>query len=232
MNESNLSVPPEISTKSLQFRIARAMKLDNVQTAVKLSEFLEISYEAVRRELGVMKKAGLVLSETDKTKRGRPFRRWRFTVEGEHLFPKAYDSVLGGLLEELSKPSAEDTALKVLEQLSQNKSAEILATAENSSTAAALRSLYGEEDGYISVEVVDGNIVIIEKNCPILRIARNHPMICSVSTNAISRALGKRIVRSEKFQDGHGRCVFVASNTPYDDSFVLESDLVSVSSQP
>lgn len=209
---------------SLELRIAKAIKLHELQTAVELSKFLDVSYEAVRRELGLMGKAGLVKSETNRSKRGRPHRRWQFTDDGEHLFPKAYDSVLREILDQLSEPESKKTALGLLSKLADKKSSDILTGANGSTIETALASLYGESDDYISVEVSDGKSTIIERNCPILRIAKDHPMICSVSTNAISKALSRRIVRSEKFQSGHGRCVFVEASTPYDNSFVLESD--------
>lgn len=219
-------VSSQKSIQSLQLRVARAMKLDDVRSAFELANFLGVSYEAVRRELCSMRKAGLVMPEIDKSKRGRPFRRWHFTVEGEHLFPKNYDSVLGEILDVLSEPESVKTAHKLLEQLAMKKADEILARAKNSDLKTAIMTIYGEKDDYISVEVLDGNSVIVEKNCPILKIAKEHPIICSVSTNAISKSLGQQVIRSEKFQSGHGRCVFVAVDSPYSETFVLESDLV------
>lgn len=210
---------------ALRLRIARAMKLAEIDTAVELSEFLDVSYEAVRRELGLMSKSGLVIATTKKSKRGRPFRKWQFTDEGEHLFPKAYDSVFGDVLSQLTKPGSTETARTVLAKLAEKKSAEILGRGRETSMDDALRTLYGEFDEYISIEVNKEKITIVEKNCPILRIAKDYPIICSMSTNAISKTLDRRIVRSETFQGGDGRCVFVDANVPYDNLFVLESEL-------
>ena len=52
------------------------------------------------------------------------------------------------------------------------------------------------------------------------------PALCSVSVNALSRLLGVRVAREEKFQNGDGRCVFHAyTEEPIDAStweFTLE----------
>jgi predicted ArsR family transcriptional regulator len=55
------------------------------------------------------------------------------------------------------------------------------------------------------------------------------PALCSISVNAITRVLGYRVVRDEKFQNGDGRCVFrVLEDQPIDPAsweFRLESEL-------
>jgi predicted ArsR family transcriptional regulator len=51
------------------------------------------------------------------------------------------------------------------------------------------------------------------------------PALCSVSVSALTRLLGVRVHREEKFQNGDGRCVFrVHANEPVTDwTFTLES---------
>ena len=54
-----------------------------------------------------------------------------------------------------------------------------------------------------------GNVpLLIERNCPFLSVARKHPALCTVSVCTLSRLLGVRVVREQRFQDGDGCCVF------------------------
>lgn len=219
------NVKTQDSSQPLRMRLAHLMKKQGKNTAQQLSSALQISYEAVRRELAEMQEQGLVHSALEQAPRGRPSRRWSFTDEGEHLFPKDYDSALGDLMDALSGPKLKGTAFTMLEQIANTKAEKLSALRTMRDESTAVLSLYGSEDEFISLEERDGRIVVIERNCPLLKIARSHPMLCSVSTNALAKTFGRKVVRSEKFQNGDGRCVFVVLDDLYD-NFQLEDDLV------
>ena len=58
---------------------------------------------------------------------------------------------------------------------------------------------------------------------------RHHNTLCSISVNALTKVLGFRVEREEKFQNGDGRCVFrVYAEEPVDPAttpFRLESEM-------
>lgn len=92
-----------------------------------------------------------------------------------------------------------------------------------------LKTWYLEDDPYMQSDVVDGDYRLIERNCPFLNTAMRRPALCSVSVNALTRLLGVRVRREERFQSGHGRCAFRAYvNEPIDSDawqFQLESEM-------
>ncbi len=94
-----------------------------------------------------------------------------------------------------------------------------------------LKGLYFESDPYMEAEQVEDGYRLIERNCPFFNTAMRRPAVCSVSVNALTRLLGVRVEREEKFQNGAGRCVFhVYANEPIDSAtweFRLESELSS-----
>jgi predicted ArsR family transcriptional regulator len=66
---------------------------------------------------------------------------------------------------------------------------------------------------------------LIERNCPFLKVAQAHPAVCSVSVNTLERLLGFRVVREQRFQSRHGRCVFrlrLDQPRPRNEVFTLE----------
>lgn len=93
----------------------------------------------------------------------------------------------------------------------------------------ALKSWYLDDDPFMEIQTSNGEFLLKERNCPFLNTAMRRPVLCSVSINALSRVLGFRVVRDEKFQDGDGRCVFrVIQDEPIDSDswqFRLESDM-------
>jgi predicted ArsR family transcriptional regulator len=48
----------------------------------------------------------------------------------------------------------------------------------------------------------------VENNCPFLNVAAQQPALCSVTVSTLTRLLGLQVTREERFQSGHGRCVF------------------------
>lgn len=80
-----------------------------------------------------------------------------------------------------------------------------------------LKSLYFESDPYMEVQPADDGFYLIERNCPFFNTAMRRPILCSVSVNALTRLLGVRVDREERFQDGQGRCVFhIRADQPVD----------------
>ena len=92
----------------------------------------------------------------------------------------------------------------------------------------ALKSLYLANDPYMDAEQTDDGFLLVERNCPFFNTAMRRPAICSISVNTLTRLLGVRVAREQRFQDGDGRCVFhVYANEPVDVKrleFRLESD--------
>jgi predicted ArsR family transcriptional regulator len=94
---------------------------------------------------------------------------------------------------------------------------------------AAVRALYRERDEHLRVRRSGEGWTIEERNCPFLSVALARPALCSTSVSTLSRLLGVRVVREQRFQEGAGRCVFrVDPSTPRPDDapgFAPEPDL-------
>src|SRR5690606_30807481 len=67
---------------------------------------------------------------------------------------------------------------------------------------------YVAGDPFLEVERIEGGYRLVERNCPFLDVAMARPALCSSTVSVMSRLLGRRVVRRERFQWGHGRCVF------------------------
>jgi predicted ArsR family transcriptional regulator len=92
---------------------------------------------------------------------------------------------------------------------------------------AALKDIYMENDSFIEIKQIGKEILLIERNCPFANVALKRPALCSVTVNTLTRLLGVRVVRKERFQNGDGQCVFsILSDQPVDTgsySFTLEN---------
>lgn len=190
------------------------LKRKGPATIRELAQRLRITYEGARLQMGALLEGGWVMTAPDeRTTRGPGRRAQRFVLSeaGEHAFPKHYDALSSELVATLAQSCGPKTLLTVLERMTQARVDRWRPALERLPLKArlqALRGLYEEEDAYMEVKWRGKVPLLIERNCPFLSVARQHPALCSVSVCTLSRLLGVRVVRERRFQDGDGCCVF------------------------
>ncbi|HEX6383473.1 MAG TPA: DNA-binding protein, partial [Anaerolineae bacterium] len=130
---------------------------------------------------------------------------------GDHLFPKNYDELAVGLIDAIGGALGSGALHSVLATLTDAQVAQWepqLSGKDLAERLDALQGIYIENDPFTEVGMEDGELQLVERNCPYLNIASQRPALCSVTVSVLSRLLGRRVTRSKRFQDGDGRCVF------------------------
>lgn len=216
--------------------ILLALKRQGPSTIAQLAEQLRLTGEAVRQQLLQLQREGWIEAKvtrsSERGRTGRPATSYNLTDAGDHLFPKQYDALNVAMIDAIADELGPDALKRVLEKITNSKVTITESSIGNVSLqerAAGLKDWYLKDDPYMSVEQADGGYRLIERNCPYINTAMNRPVLCSVSVNAISKVLGFRVAREEKFQNGDGRCVFrIYADEPVDPAtmpFRLESEM-------
>lgn len=220
--------------------LLQALKRAGPMTIRELAAGLDISYEAVRQQLAELLRAGWVTASrapaaagaavagTPRPRPGPASRRYRPSVAAEHLFPKHYDELSVELVQRVLEGFGGTGVIEILSRMTEARVAHwaprlVGLTLEQKLNA--LSSLYEDKDAYMQVEWTEGAPALIERNCPFFNVAQKHPAICSVSVNALARLLGFKVVREQRFQAGHGCCVFrvrLDEPRPRGSAFTLE----------
>lgn len=194
-----------------------ALKQHGTATISQLAEDLGLTGEAVRQQLLQLQREGWVEPAnrgSAPARTGRPAMSYRLTEAGDHLFPKHYDSLAVAVIDAVAEELGTEAALRVLERVSNDRVAVVAPSVEGlglNERVQALRSWYLDDDPFMDVAGDGEDLLLIERNCPFLNTAMRRPALCSVSVNALTRLLGRRVHRQEKFQNGDGRCVFRVS---------------------
>lgn len=201
----------------------------------ELAEELRVSYEAVRQQITQLHREGWLLKRIDRggdrRRVGRPQARYRLTPAGDHLFPKHYDLLTVELMDAVTSGFGADGLHEVLGKLADARVKEWLPRLEGldvESRLEMLRGIYQEDDPFVSVDRTnEGDLRLIERNCPFLNVATQRPALCSLTVAILSRLLGRGVVREERFQNGDGRCTFrVLDDCPEDlGTFHLEPEV-------
>ena len=199
------------SLSDLQKAILSLLK-QGKSTLAELSETLDVSFEAVRRQVHWMHQQGFVDRNLDRRKSvGRPQSRYTLTPEGEHLFPKSYDDLAVELIDHVAERLGMPALEAVLESFIEARVRRWEPAMKGKSLPerlSVLQEIYREDDPHTSVESGPDGYRLIERDCPFFNVANRRPALCQVTEGTLSRLLGHEVVREEKFQEGHGRCVF------------------------
>jgi predicted ArsR family transcriptional regulator len=190
----------------------------------------------VRQQLLQLQRDGWVESKqqrgAERARTGRPATLYKLSEAGDHLFPKHYDALTVAMIDAMSENFGEEALTRVLARMADERVTTVGPSVKGlplDQKIAALRNWYLEDDPYMQAETTEGSYALIERNCPFLNTALRRPMLCSISTNALTRILGYQVIREEKFQNGDGRCVFrVQHDQPIDAEnypFRLEKDI-------
>jgi predicted ArsR family transcriptional regulator len=198
-----------------------ALKRQGPLTIRELAQSLAITYEGVRQQIAELVRAGWVAAGevgcsparggAPGRKPGPASRQYRLSAAAEHLFPKHYDELTAELLELVRERYGGAGLKELLSSMTEarvRRWSPLLRGLDLKAKLQALTALYEDKDAYMQVEWRDAAPALIERNCPFLNVAQQHPAICSVSVNTLERLLGCRVVREQRFQAGHGRCVF------------------------
>ena len=195
--------------------IVTTLKERGSATIAQLAPHLGLTGEAVRQHLLQLREEGWVEPVVDRDpargRTGRPATEYRLTAAGEHLFPKHYDVLAMAMMDAIGEELGPDAAVRVLERVSNDRVAALAPSVAGrplEEKLDVLKGWYFEDDPYMDFEAAGDDYVLIERNCPFYNTAMHRPALCSVSVNALTRLLGVRVAREEKFQNGDGRCVF------------------------
>lgn len=191
-------------------------------TAAEVAEHMRITREGARQQLQALEQEGWIaaLPESRAARAGRPALRFQITPAGDHLFPKNYDSLSLTLVDTVANQLGEEALTALLKALTDQQVKQWEGRLQGKSLPERIRLLKGiyfEEDPYTSVKKDARGYALVERNCPYLNVAMRMPRLCSVTVSTLTRLLGVKVVREERFQDGHRRCVFrVLADQPVD----------------
>lgn len=211
---------PEMS--EMRKAILTIVKRRGPSAITELADELEVSYEAARQQVAQLHHDGWVQKRIDRSpaRVGRPRARYRLTPAGDHLFPKHYDALTVELLDAVGERFGGEGIQAILADLADARVREWAPRMDGlglERRLRALRGIYLDGDPFVTVERDEDGLRLVERNCPFLNVASRRPALCSLTVSVLTRLLGHRVVREERFQAGDGCCAFrVQEDRPVD----------------
>lgn len=192
-------------------KIVAELRRRGSASAAELAAVFELSPNAVRQQLVVLQRDGLV--EEASVRRGptKPTLEFSLTAQADKLFPQNYDKMLSAVLRELKDrygaPAVGELFDSIARRAVDRAKAKVTAADAEGKVAQLTEVL---RDGGVVAEysLIDGGFMLTEHNCPYSGVAKDHPEVCSVIHHVLDETIGGEHQQVESLREGGKSCKF------------------------
>jgi predicted ArsR family transcriptional regulator len=195
---------------STRGKIVGALRERRSASAYDLAQAFDLSPNAIRQQLVVLERDGLVVGKSVRRGRTKPTVEYSLTPEAERYFPQRYDKMLNAVLREIRDAGGDEAVKAVFERIGR-RSAERLApnvvdlTTEErvERVASALKA------GGVAADVQkteNGTLVLHEHNCPYAAVVAEHPEACTAIHTILESVVPGKAQHVESLATGGDEC--------------------------
>ncbi len=180
-------------------------------SAAELATLFGLSPNAVRQQLVVLERDGLV--EEHPVRRGptKPTLAFSLTEKADSLFPQHYDKMLNAVLREIKdqfgKPAVDRIFEKIAEHSVERTKARVTAP-DVEGKVAQLTQVLRDRGVVAEYSLVDGGFLLQEHTCPYSGVVKEHPEVCSVIHHVLDETIGGEHEQIESLATGGKSCTF------------------------
>jgi predicted ArsR family transcriptional regulator len=196
---------------STRGKIVTELRRRGSASAADLAHEFGVSPNAVRQQLVVLERDGLVLEKPVRRGPTKPTLEFSLTPEADRLFPQSHDKMLTAVLREVREQFGTPAVDRIFDGLSKRavERARQRITAEAPEQKVAQLTEMLRENGVIAeYSLIDGGFALHEHNCPYSNVAQDHPEMCQVIHKVIDETIGGEHEQTESLARGGKECRF------------------------
>lgn len=209
------------SDRPTRVHILSLLKKNGRMTSKQVGDAIGVTSMGARQHLTAMEKDDLVTSEFVRQKAGRPALYFKLTEKASSYFPQKYSCLAMEVLKGMEDLKGRDLVAKVLEHRRDNMCEEYhSAMGKNGTSGSDLRdkvqklAVIRDNDGYMTeMEEKDGDMLIVEHNCPIQSIAQEYHEVCQHELELFQDILNTPVERIEHMINGERSCIYKVIKT-------------------
>lgn len=192
-------------------KIVSELRRRGSATAAELARSFGLSPNAVRQQLTILERDGLVAEQSVRRGPTKPTYEFSLTPEADRLFPHNYDRLLSAVLREVRDQFGASAIGQIFDGLSrravEHARREITATQPEQRVSQLTQML--QRNGVLAeYSLIDGGFALHEHTCPYSSTAKEHPEICNVIHHVMDETLGGNHVQTESLARGGKECRF------------------------
>jgi predicted ArsR family transcriptional regulator len=192
-------------------KIVTELRRRGSASATDLARAFGLSPNAVRQQLTVLERDGLVAETPVRRGPTKPTFEFSLTPEAEKLFPQGYDKMLTAVLRELRSQFGTAGVERIFEGLSRraiDRARETVTAADPEQRVAQLTEMLRKSGVVAEYNLMDGGFVLHEHTCPYSSAAKEHPEVCQVIHQVIDETIGGQHEQTESLAHGGRECRF------------------------
>ena len=193
-------------------KIVAELRQRRSASAVDLAKLFGLSPNAIRQQLVVLERDGLVLERSVRRGPTKPTYEFSLTPQAEKLFPQQYDRMLSAVLREVREQAGADGVSKIFagiaKRSSEHAQARMSADQTTEGKVAKLTEILRENGVSAEYNLIDGGFELHEHNCPYASVVKEHPEVCSVIHHVLDSTIGGEHTQTESLATGGEECRF------------------------
>ncbi len=192
-------------------KIVSELRRRGSASATDLARSFGLSANAIRQQLVVLERDGLVAERPVRRGPTKPTYEFSLTADADSLFPQSYDKMLTAVLREVRSQFGTAGVEQVFGGLSRRAAERARATVtatEPEAKVAQLTEMLRKSGVVAEYSLIDGGFAVHEHNCPYSAAAKEHPEVCQVIHHVIDETIGGEHVQTESLARGGKECRF------------------------
>src|SRR6266436_5771156 len=175
-----------IAGRSTRMEVLELLRRKGRSSAETIANDLGVTPNAVRQHLTNLERDGLVVSQPERSGRGRPSLLFVLTERADSVFPKRYGQLATMVLQEVQEMGGPEALDEVFARVAARRAGTLVEQSESS----------------------EGIHVTIH-NCPFRNTALKFPQVCTITPQLISRLTGAAVSQAESIHRHDPLCSFV-----------------------
>ena len=192
-------------------KIVAELRTRQTASAADLAAVFGLSPNAVRQQLVLLERDGLVVEKSVRRGPTKPTLEFSLTREADKLFPQQYDKMLGAVLREVKERYGAPGVEEIFENIARravDKTRIRLTATDTEGKLAQLTEVLREGGVSAEYNLIDGGFMLTEHNCPYSGVVAEHPEVCSVIHHVLDETIGGEHRQVESLARGGKSCKF------------------------
>jgi predicted ArsR family transcriptional regulator len=202
---------PDRFFQTTRGKIVSELRRRGCASATELANSFGLSPNAVRQQLMVLERDGLVAETPVRRGPTKPTYEFSLTTEADKLFPQAYDKMLTAVLHEVRSQFGTAAVERVFDGLSRRsieRARSTITATDPEEKVAQLTEMLRKSGVVAEYSLIDGGFALHEHNCPYSSAAKEHPEVCQVIHQVMDETIGGEHVQTESLALGGKECRF------------------------
>jgi predicted ArsR family transcriptional regulator len=201
--------------ESTRGKIVGALRERHAASAFDLAELFGLSPNAIRQQLVVLERDGLVAGRSARRGKTKPTVEYSLTAEADRYFPQRYDKMLNAVLREIRAAGGDEAVKAVFDKIGQRSVERMKPSFIDLTTEARLASVVStlRATGVAAdlQKTESGTMVLHEHSCPYASVVAEHPEACSAIHTILEAVAPGKAHQTESIATGGTECRFEIS---------------------